>query len=1029
MNDSHRTLKFLMFLFVAAFSVDGMAGTAPPPEMIEFTVFKIFSDGNPATVQVTLTCIEADVDQNTKPASQGNPAVFILTAIDAPECTATELVPAGYSETSNTCISVDPLDFSSCTITNSFDAVMVEIQQQSNAAEPNQDGAFQLVLSGSPPFGGMDVNFTVGGTAGSGSDYASLGASVFVPFGVTSQALPVAVIDDGEIEGTETVIVTLQAGTPSTACDGPCYLVGSPAQATVTILDDDRQYLTLSATSSTSEPSGTGTFTLTLAEPAETSISVDFTLSGTAIPDEDFIRPQSPLIIPSGSMTATISIVVKDDQVDEGAETVTVTISPPEGIPIEGNPSATITIQDDDFAGIEVNPTSGLMTSEDGTQAEFTVVLATQPIAPVTIPVKSSDTTEGTVSPETLEFTPDNWSMPKTVTITGADDAEEDGDVAYTIILGPVVSDDENYASIDPDDVSVTNANVPFGEAEFTLQVYSVNESDGTARIDIRRIGNTFRSLTVTFETVDDSENTTATAGEDYSSTSAEIFWAEGETADKFVDIQVFENIDKNVGETETVELKLSGDHMDDNVASLEIKTDFVQDIVDFLDDLDLPPNQREMARVIGEACTQGVIKENNEADFQALCGALVFSGLGGQALGPALKETTPDNAAAVRSSGMQTTNVQISAVDGRLGTLRGGGGAGFSASGFSMNYGDVAFSGGLIKSFLSAFDQNKPAFMQNNAGQNDDSGVLDEFGRWGAWISGRLVFGEKDPTTNQIEYDFDTAGLTFGLDYRFTEEFVAGLAVGYSNTDADLGNNDGELDTDGYSVSLYGTYFKSDLFYLGGSIAYGSNDYDQKRNVRYTLDVAPCDGVDPACDVNQILAAEYDGTQFSMVLNGGWDFQRDGWTFGPTFRVSYVDVDVDDYSETLLNPTQQNATFGWAVHIDDQNYESLQASIGFEISNAISRDWGVFIPQGYIDLVSELKDDGSLVTGQFLGDGNNVQFTLMTDDFEETFARAGLGFGLVLKNNKSAFLMFDSDLGRDLLKTYYINAGFRWQF
>jgi hypothetical protein len=78
---------------------------------------------------------------------------------------------------------------------------------------------------------------------------------------------------------------------------------------------------------------------------------------------------------------------------------------------------------------------------------------------------------------------------------------------------------------------------------------------------------------------------------------------------------------------------------------------------------------------------------------------------------------------------------------------------------------------------------------------------------------------------------------------------------------------------------------------------------------------------------------------------------------------------------------------------------------------------------------VSELDDDGIIVTGRYLGDVNQVPFALQTDDFTETYARAGLGFGLVLKNNKSAFFMVDADLGRDLLQTYYINAGFRWQF
>ena len=807
---------------------------------------------------------------------------------------------------------------------------------------------------------------------------------------------------------------------------GTSYVVGSSSGATVNILDDDQQFLSIAATTSAvSEPSGTGVFTLTLSGPADSDIAVGFTLSGSATPGEDFIVPVSPVVITAGSTTATISIVIKNDQVDEGAETVTVTISPTEEILIEGNPSATITIQDDDFAGIEVNPTSGLMTSEDGTRAEFTVVLSTEPIAPVTIPVKSSDTTEGTISPEALEFTPGNWSMPKTVTITGVDDAEEDGNVAYTIILGPAVSNDENYAGLNPDDVSVTNVNVPYGEAEFTLQVYSVDESDGTASIGIRRTINTFRNLTVLFETVDDSENTSATEGEDYTSTSEEVSWAGGDMAEKFVDIEVFENIDKIEDLTESVELRLTADNMDPKTAQLEINSDIRQDFGDAIDAAGLQPNQAQIANVVLEACPFG----DNQGGFQELCTALITSALGGHSVNEALKEATPDSAAAVNSSGMQTTNVQVAAVVGRLGTIRGGGAAGFSAAGFSMNYGELAVTGDLLKSFISSFNQYNPDFLQANA--NDDSASIDEFGRWGAWISGRVVFGEKDPTTSQVAYDFDTAGLTFGLDYRFTDQFVAGLAVGYANTDIKLDEGEGELDTSGYSVTLYGTYFQSDRFYFGGSLGYGKNDYDQLRKVRYQINRpggTPDFIEDKWFDVNQTMTADYNGSQLAFDIDGGWDFNKNGWTFGPTFRISYVDVDVDGYDEQLTFSSSGFNT-GWAVHIDDQNYKSLQPSVGFQFSRAVSRPWGVFIPQGYIDVVSELKDGGALVTGTFLGDVHDVGFALETDDFEETFAKAGLGFGLVLKNNKSAFVMFDSDLGRYLLKTYYVNAGFRWQF
>ena len=153
------------------------------------------------------------------------------------------------------------------------------------------------------------------------------------------------------------------------------------------------------------EPVGTGVFTLTLSEPSESDIAVEFTLSGSATAGEDFIVPENPAVITAGSMTATINIVVMDDPSVEGPEIVTATISPVEGTPVQGDPSATLTINDDDSAAIRVSPVSGLVTGEDGTSAEFTVVLSSPPSAPVTIAMESSDVTEGTISPNSLEFT------------------------------------------------------------------------------------------------------------------------------------------------------------------------------------------------------------------------------------------------------------------------------------------------------------------------------------------------------------------------------------------------------------------------------------------------------------------------------------------------------------------------------------------------------------------------------------------------------------------------------------------------
>jgi hypothetical protein len=117
-----------------------------------------------------------------------------------------------------------------------------------------------------------------------------------------------------------------------------------------------------------------------------------------------------------------------------------------------------VTNADNDEAGITVTPVAGLGTTEAGGTASFTVVLTSQPTADVVIPVASSDTTEGTVSASSLTFTAADWNTPQTVIVTGADDAVDDGDIAYSVVVGVPASADPIFATIDPADVAVTNA-------------------------------------------------------------------------------------------------------------------------------------------------------------------------------------------------------------------------------------------------------------------------------------------------------------------------------------------------------------------------------------------------------------------------------------------------------------------------------------------------------------------------------------------------------------------------------------------
>ena len=105
---------------------------------------------------------------------------------------------------------------------------------------------------------------------------------------------------------------------------------------------------------------------------------------------------------------------------------------------------------------IVVTPIAGLVTTEAGGTASFTVVLDTAPTASVTIPLQSTVPAEGSV-PVNIVFTPLTWNIPQTVTVTGVDDALDDGSKPYKIQLKAAVSTDFLYSGAVGPEVSVSN--------------------------------------------------------------------------------------------------------------------------------------------------------------------------------------------------------------------------------------------------------------------------------------------------------------------------------------------------------------------------------------------------------------------------------------------------------------------------------------------------------------------------------------------------------------------------------------------
>ncbi len=171
--------------------------------------------------------------------------------------------------------------------------------------------------------------------------------------------------------------------------------------------------LTTNAASNTiAEDGGNVTVTATLNRAATTAVSVTLTATGTATGTADYSLP-SAFTIPIGSTSATGTVTIVDDDIDEDNETVILatTVSGLTVTPV------TLTITDDDTAGVTVSQTTRSVQAASTTT--YTVVLNSKPTANVVVGATSGTTANATVAPASRTFTATNWNTAQTFTVTG----------------------------------------------------------------------------------------------------------------------------------------------------------------------------------------------------------------------------------------------------------------------------------------------------------------------------------------------------------------------------------------------------------------------------------------------------------------------------------------------------------------------------------------------------------------------------------------------------------------------------------
>lgn len=357
-----------------------------------------------------------------------------------------------------------------------------------------------------------------------------------------------------------------------------------------------------------------------------------------------------------------------------------------------------------------------------------------------------------------------------------------------------------------------------------------------------------------------------------------------------------------------------------------------------------------------------------------------------------ALQQVVPEETEIIGSGATDTSHDQMTNIGSRMQYLRTGSST-LAVSGF--NFSGDSLTGGAASA--------------------------DGYSRLGLFINGTYGSGDKDSTNNEAGFDFDAYGITAGIDYRFSEALVAGVAVGFSNSEVEADNNAGETDADGFNGTLYGMYY-TETFYVEGTVSFGSYEYEARRVIDYGAGTMRR---------SANFDSETDGDQLGWSFGGGYTNYADKLNYTLFGRLEGIDSDIDGYAETGSGANPE-----WAMSVDDQEIESVQAVLGGQLAFAASQSFGVIQPYVSAEWHYEFEDEARDITANYLNDPffaatGSKDFTvrLVSDDPDQDFYLVSVGVTLIMQGGSQLFLNYDTVLGLDDVSSQAVTAGVRFEF
>jgi outer membrane autotransporter protein len=254
-------------------------------------------------------------------------------------------------------------------------------------------------------------------------------------------------------------------------------------------------------------------------------------------------------------------------------------------------------------------------------------------------------------------------------------------------------------------------------------------------------------------------------------------------------------------------------------------------------------------------------------------------------------------------------------------------------------------------------------------------------------------------------DFDYVMGGGALGFDYAFHDRFLAGADFGYASTDVDLDGHRADGNIRSVYGSVYGTAF-TERAYVESVLSYGRQRYKNDRAMKIG-------------SIQRQANSRHDGNAFSAVLEGGYGFPVQSWTFQPFASLSYNILDEESVKESGAGALD--------MRIRSRQTSSLASEVGVRVKRSVAMSKGVLIPEAGAAWQYNFDIDDRRIPTSFSG-RPDIGFSIDGRDLGRNRATVDAGVTFVGKGCFSTTIRYNGEFG-EKVNAHGVSGQIRFSF